>query len=150
MPIVLVSGTNALDKTAPTVTFNYQPLTQTVSISAFDTESGTRKIYYSVNGTSFVEYTQPISVNPALNPRIYSFAEDNAGNRSQIFNQSLFTPTAATVSISGRVSGAIKATVTLTRENSISTKTRTNSFGYYHFDDLPVGETYIIQPAAKE
>jgi hypothetical protein len=149
VPTVVVSGTNALDKTAPTVTFNYQPLTQTVSISAFDTESGTRKIYYSVNGTSFVEYTQPVSVNPALNPRIYSFAEDNAGNRSQIFNQSLFTPTAATVSISGRVSGAIKATITLTRANGTSTSTRTNSFGYYHFDDLPVGETYIIQPSAK-
>jgi hypothetical protein len=124
-------------------------LTQKVTVSASDTESGIRKIYYSINGTSFVEYTQPVTVNPVLNPRIYSFAEDNAGNRSQIFNQVLLVPTAATASISGRVFGRSKATIRLTSANGETRTTRTSTFGYYRFDNLPVGETYIVQPIAK-
>ena len=92
---------------------------------------------------------QPVSVNPLLNPRIYAFAEDNAGNRSQIFNQTLLVPTAATASISGRVFGTTRATVTLIRANGEIRSTKTSSFGYYRFEDLPVGETYIIQPSAK-
>jgi pimeloyl-ACP methyl ester carboxylesterase len=149
LPTTAVSGTNALDNKAPTVAFNYQILTQTVSISAADTESGTRRIYFSINGTNFLEYSQPITVNPAINPRIYAFAEDNAGNRSQIYNQVLLVPTAATASISGRVLGRIKATVRLTSANGEITTVRTSTFGYYKFDNLPVGETYIVQPVAK-
>ncbi len=148
-PTSAVSGKNALDKTAPTLSFNFHPLTQTVSIASYDAESGTRKIYYSLNGTSFAEYTQPVSVNPTLNQKIYGFAEDNAGNRSQIFNQTLLMPTAAATSISGRILGTTKATVKLIRANGNTTTTRTSAFGYYHFNNLPVGETYIVQPFAK-
>jgi hypothetical protein len=149
LPTTAVSGANALDKTAPSVAFSYQLLTQKVTISASDTESGILKIYYSTNGTNFIEYTQPVTVNPTISPRIYAFAEDNAGNRSQILNQALLVTTAATTSISGRVLGRTKATVRLTKANGEIRTVRTSTFGYYRFDNLPIGETYIVQPFAK-
>jgi hypothetical protein len=64
-------------------------------------------------------------------------------------NQALLVTTAATTSISGRVLGRTKATVRLTKANGEIRTVRTSTFGYYRFDNLPVGETYIVQPVAK-
>lgn len=60
-----------------------------------------------------------------------------------------FSPTAANASISGKVMlsngvGIRDATVTITGGLSQPLTSRTNSFGYYCFDDLPVGETYVL------
>jgi hypothetical protein len=57
-------------------------------------------------------------------------------------------PTAATVMIGGHViegrRGMLGATVHLTDQNGNVRETRTNPFGYYRFDDVEVGQTYII------
>ncbi|MCA1626300.1 MAG: carboxypeptidase-like regulatory domain-containing protein, partial [Acidobacteria bacterium] len=63
-------------------------------------------------------------------------------------------PTAATVSVSGRVlnitgRGVSNAVVHLTNQNGETQTARTNSFGYYSFKDIPAGETYVINVYSK-
>lgn len=58
-------------------------------------------------------------------------------------------PSAANVSISGRVltadgNGVSNAQVTMTAPNGTVRTARTATFGYYRFEDVPVGETYIF------
>jgi hypothetical protein len=66
----------------------------------------------------------------------------------------LSRPTAASVSVSGRVlssgrRGVSGAVVHLTKQNGEIQTTRTNTFGYYTFKDIAVGETYIINVYSK-
>jgi len=62
--------------------------------------------------------------------------------------------TAASVSVSGRVTdarrrGISRVTVNLTDQNGDVHTARTNSFGYYTFKDIEVGQTYIINVYSK-
>ena len=70
------------------------------------------------------------------------------------FWQPQFAPTAAGVSVSGRVlapggRGLRNATVTMTDTNGVTRYARTSSFGYYRFDDVTVGQTYILAVRSK-
>lgn len=63
-------------------------------------------------------------------------------------------PTAASVSIGGRVTdangnGISKARVSITNQNGETRTVLTNPFGYYRFGEIPVGETYLISVANK-
>lgn len=63
-------------------------------------------------------------------------------------------PTAANVSISGRVfaennQGLRNAVVTLTDSNGQTHTTRTTSFGYFTFEEIEVGQTVIIGVRSK-
>lgn len=63
-------------------------------------------------------------------------------------------PTAATVSINGRVlsafgNGVSGASVTLTDHQGNSQTTRTNPFGYFRFFDIEAGQSYVIGVSAK-
>ncbi|MBS1795948.1 MAG: carboxypeptidase regulatory-like domain-containing protein [Acidobacteria bacterium] len=65
------------------------------------------------------------------------------------------TPTAANASVGGRVSsadgtGLARVTVTMTGSNGVSRSATTNSFGYYKFDDVPTGDTYIVAAGSKK
>jgi len=62
--------------------------------------------------------------------------------------------TAANVSISGRVldasgSAVGRARVTLRAADGSTKTTITNSFGYYRFDGVEAGRTYMVQPVAR-
>jgi hypothetical protein len=65
----------------------------------------------------------------------------------------VLAPTAASVTVSGRVMsgkrGVSRATVYLTDQNGETRAAQTNSFGYYRFDEVAVGETYIVNVNAK-
>jgi uncharacterized delta-60 repeat protein len=66
----------------------------------------------------------------------------------------LVAPTAASVSVSGRVrtasgSGLSNAIVSLTDRTGIIRTSRTNPFGHYRFDDIEAGQTVIISVNAK-
>lgn len=68
--------------------------------------------------------------------------------------QNELIPSAANTSISGRVStadgnGIRNVIVTLIAPNGELLSTRTSSFGYFRFDEIPVGETYVISVASK-
>lgn len=64
------------------------------------------------------------------------------------------TPTAALVSVGGRVSaadgrGVSNCFVYLTDSNGNIRTARTSTFGYYRFDDIESGETYVISVISK-
>jgi hypothetical protein len=57
--------------------------------------------------------------------------------------------TAADLSIGGRVQtntgqGLLNATVTISDNNGFLRNARTSSFGYYRFDEIPQGRTYVL------
>lgn len=63
-------------------------------------------------------------------------------------------PTASAVSVGGRViaangQGIRKAVITLTNPNGSVRTALTGGFGYYHFADVTVGETYVLSIASK-
>lgn len=63
-------------------------------------------------------------------------------------------PSAATVSVGGRISaangnGIRNVRVTLTDASGNTRTAKSSSFGYYRFDEVAVGETYTISVAAK-
>ncbi len=66
----------------------------------------------------------------------------------------LFAPTAASISISGRVSDALglgipNVRITITAPDGVSRSALTSSFGYYQFEDIPSGHSYLLEATAK-
>ncbi|MEP6903973.1 MAG: carboxypeptidase-like regulatory domain-containing protein, partial [Actinomycetota bacterium] len=63
-------------------------------------------------------------------------------------------PTAAQVAVSGKVSangrGLGNGRVTITDDEGKARSTSTNSFGYFHFDGVEAGKTYVFQVKHKE
>ena len=63
-------------------------------------------------------------------------------------------PTAAGVSVSGRVSvngaGLRNAVVILTDNQGISRSVKTTTFGYFKFDEVEVGQTYTVSVMSKQ
>lgn len=62
--------------------------------------------------------------------------------------------TAAAVTVSGRVTntqgaGIRNAIITITDSSGISRTARTNAFGYYQFEEVEVGQTYIVAVQSK-
>ena len=65
-----------------------------------------------------------------------------------------FNPTAALVTVGGRVTtesrrGISRARVTLTDLNGETRTVLSNSFGYYRFDEVRAGETYVLEVRHK-
>lgn len=65
-----------------------------------------------------------------------------------------FAPSAATVSVAGRVTtangaGISKAIVTFTDQNGNVRRILTGSFGYYRFDDVAAGQTCVLSVGNK-
>jgi len=65
-----------------------------------------------------------------------------------------FAPTAATVSVSGRVTtaqgrGIRNVVVTMTDSSGNTRTATTTSFGYYRFEEVAAGETYIFAARGK-
>lgn len=78
----------------------------------------------------------------------------NQQGASYVFRGSDLAPTAANVSISGRVTtangrGIRGARLTLTSPDGTRRTTITSTFGYYTFDDVEVGHTYVLGIASK-
>jgi len=70
------------------------------------------------------------------------------------FWQPNFAPTSATVSVGGRVltdagAGLRNAIVVITGNGGVSRWTVTGSLGYYNFDEVDTGQTYIVQVQSK-
>ena len=70
------------------------------------------------------------------------------------WNPDQFIPTAAEVTVGGRVTtangrGIRNVRITITGANGQSRTTFTGTFGYFRFTEVPSGETYIITAVAK-
>jgi hypothetical protein len=103
----------------------------------------------AVNGFDFWSQTGP---NNTLVGYIDNFSQsvNNVSNPCAILG-----PTAASATVSGRVvtrlgRGLKNARVALTDSQGNSQTAMTNSFGYYRFINLAVGETYILEVRSKQ
>jgi pimeloyl-ACP methyl ester carboxylesterase len=85
-PSANVTGALASDTTPPVLTVGTSgPLAaMEVTLTANDTESGPKAIYYSVDGANFQRYSTPITVDTTQHTVMYAFAEDNVANRSSL------------------------------------------------------------------
>jgi hypothetical protein len=87
-------------------------------------------------------------------PFITATATDVSGNTSEFSRCASLAPTAASVSVSGRVTtsegrGLRGARVTLTDSNGNIRTAMTTTFGYYRFENVPASETVVIGVSSK-
>ena len=110
------------------------------------------RLNFTVNqgatGSALIDFTdaptQRIAVDPQANP---------VALNSSAGLVAISAPTAAGVAVSGRVlagsRGLINATVYLTDQTGQTKTARTTAFGYFHFDDVPAGQSYIATVVSK-
>lgn len=101
-PTIIVNGPNAADLEAPSVNVNetVQGGSSRIDLEATDAGSGVQRIMYSLNGTSFQQYSTPLQLNAATTPTIYVYADDNVFNRSGLVTHNL-TATSSGFSVAG-------------------------------------------------
>ena len=98
---------------------------------------------------------------PSANPPFALSTDQNGSNRVQgaIIDigafESAFAPTAASVTVSGRVlssqgRGIRNVTITLTDSNGNDRTTQSTAFGNYRFDDVAAGETVTLSAKARQ
>jgi hypothetical protein len=78
-----------------------------------------------------------------------TFAGPGQAEIDAVSLQSPIIPSAANISVSGKVTtydgtGISRANVTLTDESGVVRNAVTNGFGYYSFDEVTVGGTYVL------
>jgi hypothetical protein len=90
-PTIIVTGTQAQDVEPPNVIVNetVQSGSSQVVLEATDAGTGVQRIMYSLNGTTFQQYSTPLTINSAQTPTIYVFADDNVFNRSGLVTHNL-------------------------------------------------------------
>lgn len=98
----------------------------------------------AISGTPTTAGTYPFTIRVSNGP-------NSLTNDYQIV---VTAPTAASVSVGGRVftsdgHGIFKARISITNPNGGTRTALTSSFGYFRFDDIEVGQTYILEAAHK-
>lgn len=99
---------------------------------------------------------QQITGTPTVNGTFFFRIQVSDGVNTQVtrYQLNLLAPTAASVSIAGRVRDANgrsigKAMVIMTFADGSTEVARTNPFGYYRFDDVAVGQTVVLNVKSK-
>jgi|GEM_PF-6771503 len=108
------------------------------------------------HGKAFASTAATVDQRGYLRPVIIStVTAPPGGNGSDVGAFELQAPLAGEVSVSGRVTtangmGIAKTTVMLIGGNAESKQALTNPFGYYTFDGLDAGSTYVISASSKQ
>lgn len=98
-----------------------------------------------------------------VNAQTAPSSQDTAANTATLNGITVFSkwglgnnlaPTAASVQVSGRVTvedgrGLVNAIVIMTDPNGTTRLVRTSSFGYYRFDGVEAGGTYVVSVSSK-
>ena len=108
----------------------------------------------NIPNTGSFSWTVPAEQTSTARVRVREFdlaAPSGASSGNFVIS---FAPTAATVRVSGRVtngtgSGIARAVVTMRDANGQVTTVRTSSFGYFAFEDVESGESYVVTPVHK-
>lgn len=96
-----------------------------------------------------VSNTAPIGGNTPLTWQTFQFNEGNPADATSDGVLHILVPSAANVGIGGRLLTAFgqpvpNTRVTITDMNGESRSTLSSSMGYYHFDDVQSGQTYVV------
>jgi hypothetical protein len=83
-PTIAVAGDQAADVSPPEVSLGIEGTWPTLrlTLSATDALSGVKRLMYSLNGTTYQPYVDPLQINALQVPIFYAFAEDSLANRS--------------------------------------------------------------------
>jgi len=131
------------------ITFHYLD----PDVPATSTESQYR-VFRIITGGIALGF-QPDGTNVILDTAANTFKVVSVKNFSDWTAGNPFAPTAAPVSISGRVMTAdgrpvYQARVLLTDDSGNTVTVLTSPFGFYHFDGIPAGQTYVISATSKQ
>lgn len=87
-PTATVSGPLAGDVEPPVITMQRSgpPNNTAVTLTANDTGSGVKEIFYSLDGQTFNRYSGTLHVNVNQTSTIFAFADDKVANRSGLFS----------------------------------------------------------------
>jgi pimeloyl-ACP methyl ester carboxylesterase len=154
-PTIIVTGTNAQDIEAPNVSVieTIQNGASQIAIQASDAGTGVQKIMYSLDGTTFQQYSAPLTLNAAQTPTIYAFADDNVINRSGLVS---YTLGSLVRMISGNITYAIASAgqapksvsgVVMSAIGASSAAASSDSGGAYQFNNLTIGGQYTVTPS---
>ncbi len=99
-------------------------------------------------------YGQSVQMKWLVATDMASTATGDAGARIDAIYGTACATTAANVSLAGRIvtangNGVNGATVTVVDDTGFARTVRTGSFGYYRFDDLTAGRTYIVNVTGR-
>ena len=134
--------------------------TRTAQAQPFGLQAGVHIIYFFATDGSDATSINPFVGDPLAKKNKISldaFAPESSpvigGINAYLFRVG-FAPTAANVSLSGRVltsngSGLRNAAVMLTDQIGITRTAFTSSFGYYRFDDVATGQSYTVGVNSK-
>ncbi len=118
------------------------------NIGAVNAGAGAQTVSFTVNVTA--------PGGSSVNNTGYTIEADSVAPiaGAPVTTSATASPTAAAVSVGGRVTTALGRGITnvrisLTDSNGQVRTTTTTSFGYYHFEDVAAGETYIINARGK-
>ncbi|MFN2579140.1 MAG: Ig-like domain-containing protein [Pyrinomonadaceae bacterium] len=90
VPTASAIGNSALDLEGPTLTSTEEAHgTDRVVTLAVDDISGVRNVRYSLDGFRFQPYLAPVHINSCESRTLYAFADDEVGNRSNLFTVQL-------------------------------------------------------------
>lgn len=90
----------------------------------------------------------------AITLQNFMFNEGNPADLTTPGNVFLLPPTSAPASVGGRVTtsdgrGLTNAVVSMTDAQGITRNARTSAFGYYRFEDVQTGATYVMNVQSK-
>jgi hypothetical protein len=151
--VTVTTGSPALSGNlgGQTASFFATTPTQNVTFSSdFLTFANTTERNFAL---SFSNITPQLSLGPG--GFFDSFTAAGTGTFASSPRPLALAPTAAAVSLSGRVTvgkngeGLRNAVVVLTDSSGNSRQVITGTFGYYRFDEVAVGETYFIGVQSK-
>ena len=142
----ITGQSNSASYTASTPAASNQVVTYTSDFLDF-TQTNDRNF-----GISFSSVTPSLSLGPGgfLNNFAASGSGTFASNPPPRYNP----PTAAAVNLSGRIltsdgRGIARAQITLINADGSSRIVASNSFGYYHFDEIAAGQSIVVSVFAK-
>lgn len=146
-PAVSVAGTIS-DNRAVTINQLVPGTLQVVVFGANPFVGAGTLFNFRFTAVGTVGQTSPLTWNT------FMFNEGDPADATTNGSVTLTVVTAASASVSGRVltqngAGLRNAVVTMTNAQGIVKRTISSSMGYYSFDEIQTGQTYIIEVASK-
>ena len=133
---------------------NYTFLGEATGSRAVSGKSDESKMLLAPSATTFTLTGLNLMTGQNLFILARGFDASGSETTASARNAVLVAPTAATVSISGRVVtpqefGLTNARVTLTDSQGVSRTISTGKFGSFRFTDLTAGETYVLSASSR-